>query len=228
MRTRRPLSRAGHEQHLARARALIEAGVAIEVAHASSATVQLLKLEAIAGADSFLFAHPSGGIGIAIWLRLVALHSGVRVSSCEIVVPWNDDGFYLQDVAKAASVYEVTHGPEYPRESVLNHQFGRNLRSGEILEGVLIARTSGKLPDVYRTRGEAVSVSLGFFDHLDNCYAVEVLLPVICDPAPKLRSRSAGLFDGKRIVTTKKVATRQTIEVGTTKGGLSDDKNTTP
>ena len=65
-----------------------------------------------------------------------------------------------------------------------------------------------------------------FFDHLENCYAVTVLLPVICDPAPKLRSRSEGLFDGKRIVRTTKVAPMQNLEVGTAKGGTNDDKST--
>ena len=220
MRTRRKLSREEHGAYLVNARALANAGVAIELEQNHPAQAQLLKVDSPAR-DSFLFAQRRGGMGIAVWLRIVALQSDVQICGWGIDVPWGDNGFYLQICAEHASSYEAAHGPEYPKAHVLNHRLLQHLESREVLEGVLLLRTSEKLSDFYGN-GTVVPVSFSFFDQLDNRYSVEVSLPVILDSGPKRRSQSTGLFAGRGSDIQDRSA-QQSVVVAT-KSGTNDDK----
>ncbi|GAC1515283.1 MAG: hypothetical protein NVS1B11_31980 [Terriglobales bacterium] len=221
MKTRRELSRKEQESHLVHARALADAGVTIKLNQNHPAQAQLLKVDAPRG-DSFLFAQCNGGMGIAVWLRIVALRSDVQICGWGIDVPWGENGFYLQICAEHASFYTAAHGPEYSKVQVLNHRLQRRLNFREILEGVLLLRTSEKLSDFYGN-GTAVPVSFSFFDQLDNRYSVAVSLPVILDQGPKRRSQSTGLFAGRGSEIQNRSA-QQSVVVAT-KSGTNDDKS---
>ena len=198
MRKRSQLNKTQEQTHIVRAHALMAAGVAIEIDQNLLAESPLLRIQHMGGAGSAgLYARPGGGIGIAIWLRIVALKPDVMIRDTEISVPWKDDGVYLQEVFEKVSNYKVANGPEYPKASVLNHRLGRRLQLRQVLEGVLIARSSRRLPDVYRT-GMVVPITVCFWDQLDTPYSVEVGVGVILDKAPKiLRPTNPGLFEGR-------------------------------
>jgi hypothetical protein len=197
MKRRSQLNKTQEEAHIVRARALIVAGVAIEIDQNLPAESPLLRIQHTGGAATAgLYARPGGGIGIAIWLRIVALKPDVMICDTEISVPWKDAGFYLQEVSEKVFFYEVAHGPEYPKASVLNHQLGRRLQRRQILEGVLIARSLRRLPDIYRT-GMVVPITVHFWDQLDTPYSVVVGVGVTLDKAPKIPrpTDNRGLFE---------------------------------
>ena len=128
---------------------------------------QMFRIEHSGGGSNGLFARPDGGMGIAIWFTIVALKPEATICRTDITVPWGGAGFYLQECAKNASYYEVAHGPEYPKVSVLNHQLGRRLQTHQRQEGVLIARTSGRLPDFNQT-GMVMPITVCFWDQLET------------------------------------------------------------
>ncbi len=168
MRKRWQLSTSEKQAHLVRAHTLIAAGVAIEIDQDLPAQPQMFRIEhSIGGSSGGLFARPDGGIGIAIWFTIVALKPEATICRTDITVPWGGAGFYLQECAQNALCYEVAHGPQYPKVSVLNHQLGRRLQTHQRQEGVLIARTSGRLPDFYQT-GMVVPITVCFWDQLDT------------------------------------------------------------
>ena len=168
MRKRSQLNKTQEETHIVRARALIAAGVAIEIDQDLPDESPLLRIQHTGGAGTAAhYARPGRGIGIAIWLRIVALKPDVMICGTEISVPWKDDSFHLQEVFEKVSYYEVANGPEYPKASVLNHRLGRRLQVRQLLEGVLIARISGRLPDFNQT-GMVMPITVCFWDQLET------------------------------------------------------------
>ncbi|MDP9161623.1 MAG: hypothetical protein M3O09_15500, partial [Acidobacteriota bacterium] len=198
MRKTSQLNKTQEETHIVRARALIAAGVAIEIDQNLPVASPLLRIQhTIPAGTAGLYARPGGGIGIAISLRIVSLKPDSMIRGTETSVPWKDAGFYLQEISEKVSYYEVANGPEYPKASVLNHRLGRCLQPRQVLEGVLIARTLRRLPDFYQT-GMVVPITVCFWDQLDTPYSVEVGVGVILDKAPKiLRTTNPGLFEGR-------------------------------
>ena len=199
MRKRWQLSTSEKQAHLVRVHALIAAGVAIEIDQDLPAQAQMFRIEqSSGGSSSALFARPDGGMGIAIWFTIVALKPEATICGVDITAPWEEAGFYPQECAKNALCYEVLYGPEYPKGSVLNHQLGRRWQAHQRQEGVLIARTSGRLPDFYQS-GMVVPITVCFWDQLDTPYSVKAGVGVILDKAAKIpRPTNRGLFEGRK------------------------------
>ncbi|HWY53225.1 MAG TPA: hypothetical protein VNZ03_02110 [Terriglobales bacterium] len=159
---------------------------------------QWLTVEQTGGpTESFVHTPPVGGYGIAVWVRIVALKSGINVCECQITPGrWDDTGIWLVEMPEGDSDYRVHGGVEYAKDAVLNHRIAskRPLTRGQILEGVVIAMSFASLPGWCHS-GISVGAELCFFDQFDNTYPLKVDLRVMRDLKRGERTRhSTGLF----------------------------------
>jgi len=186
------LSSMEQEKYLACAKYLRAGGLDVEVPEPGQENGRALDIsQAGSELDSVVYALPGGGVGIAIWLRLVALKSGERICYCEIPLPWEDARVRLLEITDRIPSYKVADGLAYPRADVINHRISsqRSLRCGDLVEGVLVAQGFGSLPGKYRS-GMSIRTEVRFFDQFDRCYPVEVELRVIHDrPAVRATAR---------------------------------------
>jgi hypothetical protein len=159
---------------------------------------QLLILEQIGGpTGSFVHAPSVGGYGIAVWVRIVPLKSGISVCDCQVTPQeWDDTGICLVDATEGVPYYTVPGGVEYPEDEVLNHWMSgrRYLKNGQILQGVVIAQSFASLP-ARCCAGIEVEVELTFVDQFGNRYPLKVDLMVVRDKKNTERpTRHAGLY----------------------------------
>jgi hypothetical protein len=147
--------------------------------------------------DSFVHAPSVGGYGIAIWVRIIALISGINVCDCEVTPQWGEDnGICLVDMPERVPYYTVPGGFEYPLDEVLNHRFfgRRYLKRGQMLQGVVIAQSFGS-PPAWCINGISIGVELHLFDQFGNPHPLKVDLRLTRDATGTERPRHfAGLY----------------------------------
>jgi hypothetical protein len=196
MKKKLSLSNTQTQEYNANTKRLIAVGT-IPPEEKPSAESQMLTVEQTGGpTDSFVHASPVGGYGIAVWLRFVAVKSGI--SLCDFQVKpqrWSDTNIFLVDAAEGVLPYRALGGVEYPRTDVLNPWIAsdRCLRHGQVLKGVVIAQSFASLPARYQS-GISIDMELCFFDQFDNIYPLKVELMVIRDKRDERPRRSTGLF----------------------------------
>jgi hypothetical protein len=147
--------------------------------------------------DSFVHATPAPGYGIVVWVRIVALKSGVNLSGCQVMPRrWEDNGLRLVDATEGVYSYAAIGGVEYPATTMLNPWISsnRSLRCGKVLEGLVMVRSPRSLP-AWCVEGISIEVDLRFFDQFDNVYPLKVELRVMRDAERRVeRPRRTGLF----------------------------------
>jgi hypothetical protein len=159
------LSRAEQARHLARVQELRGAGVDCELPD---------ELQEKAVHDLDIFVAPSHGnilceispgfTAYAIWVRLIALRSNVRLENCKIVSDWDLESIVLCQSQKGQ--YRVGQAVDFPEDDVLNHRIERGLRfhhRGDVAEGWVVASGLKLIPDTYRN-WMITRLSLAFTD----------------------------------------------------------------
>jgi hypothetical protein len=163
-----------------------------------SSEPQMLTVEQTGGlSESFVHAPSVGGYAIVVWVRIVALESGINVCECQITPQrWNDTNIFLVEATEGVPYYKAIGGIEYPKTDVLNDRISskRSLRRRETLEGAIVAQSFGSLP-TWCDNGVSIELELSFIDQLDNFYPLKVDLRVMRDPKRIGRPRGyAGLY----------------------------------
>jgi len=117
--------------------------------------------------------------GIIVEVRLVAARTGITITDCTLVLPWESNpSLYLDSVSDGSRYYRPAKGLEFERDDVLNHRImegGLRLRRGELLEGLLIATGAPPIPEGY-SHGMPVEVELLLTDQFDEVYCANVEL----------------------------------------------------
>jgi hypothetical protein len=197
MKNKFTLSNTEEQEHNANTKRLIAAGV-VPPQEKPSSEPQMLVVEQAGGPlDSFVHASSAGGYGIAVWVRIVALKSGISVCDCYVAPKeWNDTDISLMDATEGVPYYTVPGGVEYPKKDVLNRWISstRSLKQGRTLEGVVIAQSFASLP-AWCQSGISIDVELCFVDQFGNPYPLKVSLMVVRDAKRTERPRhSTGLY----------------------------------
>ncbi|HEV3438212.1 MAG TPA: hypothetical protein VG122_12680 [Gemmata sp.] len=94
---------------------------------------------------------PNGGIGCAVWARLIARRTGVILEDFGLAAAWDPDLIPLSPGKK--DLYSFARGFDFTREEVLNHRIEKPLRfhhRGYLAEGWLLALGQEPIPDTYR------------------------------------------------------------------------------
>jgi hypothetical protein len=197
MKRKLSLSKTEQREYIANAKRLRAVGI-ISPEEEPLPEVQMLALEQTGGpAESSVHAPSVGGYGIVVWVRIVALKSGISVCDCQITPQkWSDTNIFLVDATERVPYFKSIAGVEYPRNDVVNHWIsgGRYLKRGQILQGVVIAQSFGSLP-TWCDNGISVGAELCFVDQFGNLYPLKVDLRVIRDRERIGRPRHrTGLF----------------------------------
>jgi hypothetical protein len=135
-------------------------------------------------AGNILCELPSGVTAYAIWVKLIALRSNVRVENCRIVSAWDLESIVL--CGNERGVYRVGHAVNLAEDEVLNHRIENGLhfhRRGDVAEGWLVASGYTPIPGEYRN-WKITTLSLTFTDQFGNDYSAR---------ADAALQRSAGL-----------------------------------
>jgi hypothetical protein len=196
VRTKLSLSKTERQEYNVNANRLMAAGV-IPREDKPASEPQMLTVEQVGGPlDSFVHALSLGGYGIGVWVRIVVLKSGIRLSDCQVNPrKWDDTRIRLVDETNRLYSYARTVGVEYPRADVLNPWISNNqyLRRGEVLEGVVMAYSPVPLP-AWCVNGISIEAELCFVDQFDNIYPLNVDLRVIRDQERSVRPRRSTEF----------------------------------
>jgi hypothetical protein len=215
---KRKLSLSNREQHEynVNAKRLMAAGV-IPPEENPLRQAPRLTLDRVGGpVDSFVYALPTRGYGIVVWVRIVALKSGIKLSGCQVTPRrWDDADIDVLDAPEALRYYRAIGGAEYPKENVLNNWISSNrcLNLGKVLEGVVIAQSPRSLP-AWCVNGISIEADLRLCDQLDNVYPLKVELRVMRDAERSVeRPRRTGLF-GPAVDTNKHSIYREEPQPG--------------
>ena len=197
MKKKLSLSNIEKQEYNANTKRLTAVGV-IHPEEQPSPKAQMCTVEQTGGpTESVVHASSAGGYGIAVWVCIVALKSGISIRKCHVAPKeWDDTDISLMDATEGVPYYTTRGGVEYPKMDVLNRWISppRSLRQGQILEGVVIAQSLASLP-AWCQSGISIEAELCFVDQFDNIYPLKVELMVIRDLKRSERPRrSTGLF----------------------------------
>ena len=170
MRTKLRLSHTEQREYTLYAKRLSAVGI-IPSEEKPLREAQMLSLERTGGVlDNFVHVPPTGGYGIVVRVRIVALKSGINLSGCEIKpCKWHDADIELMEAPEDLDYYQVIGGFECPKEDVLNPWISstRSLGFGQVLQGAIVARSFGSLPK-WCDNGISIEADLCFFDQFEN------------------------------------------------------------
>jgi hypothetical protein len=197
MKKKLSLSNTEKQEHNANAKRLMAAGV-IPNEDEPSSEPKMLSVQQTGGpSESVVYAPSVGGYVIVVWVRIVALKSGINVCECQLMPQrWNDTKIFLVEATEGVPYYKAIGGIEYPKTDVLNHRISskRSLRRSETLEGAIVAQSFGSLP-TWCDNGVSIELELSFIDQFDNFYPLKVDLRVMRDmKRSEHPRRSTGLF----------------------------------
>ena len=204
MRKKLSLSNMEQQAYYVNAKRLMAAGV-IPHEDKPSSEPQMLTVEQTGGlSGSFVLAPSVGGYVIVVWVRIVALKSGINVCECQITPQrWNDTNIFLVEATEGVPYYKDIGRIEYPKTDVLNHRISskRSLRRGETLEGAIVAQSFGSLP-TWCDNGVSIELELSFIDQFDNFYPLKVDLRVMRDMERRERQRRSTGLSGPAVNTS--------------------------
>jgi len=166
---RRPhLSRAELPRYLSAAQQLCAAGCDIEIPaewreHSNAFDIHIGPPE-----ENIIRQLPNGGVGCAVWARLIARRTGVILEDFGLAAAWDPDLIPLSLGKK--DLYSFARGFDFRREEVLNHRIEKLLRfhhRGYLAEGWLVATGLKPIPDTYRNN-MSVPVEVRFTDQFGS------------------------------------------------------------
>ena len=191
------LNTAETANYFAAAKELQMVGLDLNIPREWSQQSRLLDVAVAGGPASGAFDLPNGGVGYAIYLRLVARRSRLILQDFEITTQW-DDRISLLSVDECGPVCKLGWLP-YSRKEVLNQRIQTSLRfhyRGHMIEGTILAMGLKPIPEAYRT-GAHVPFQLTFTDSLGHEVNVEAELYYERTTKRKNTSvrRGAGLYE---------------------------------
>ncbi|MGH9642686.1 MAG: hypothetical protein ACRD3Q_09685, partial [Terriglobales bacterium] len=156
------LNRAEQARYLAASQELQAAGLEVDVPEEWLHRAHFLDVAVAGGPASSAVDLPNGGVGYAIYVRLVAMRRGLILPHYRITTEW--DG-------QISLLLFDERGPicklgwlSYSRNEVLNQHFDNSLRfhyRGEMIEGTILAMGLQSIPAAYRT-GARIPLQLTF------------------------------------------------------------------
>lgn len=145
------------------------------------------------------------GYAVVVWVRIVALRSGVVVSDCRITPRrWDDPGIYLVDVPEGVPYCKVIGGLEYQTTDLLNHRISceRPLAHGQVLTGAIVAQSFASLP-AWCNNGMSIEAEVCLVDQYGNAYPLDLELSMIRDTKRIERTRRSGGLYGPPAASEK-------------------------
>ena len=136
-----------------------------------------LDVTVVGGPATLIFNLPGGLAGYAIWLRLVALKSGLILpEECQITTEFGDQ-IVLESFSRRFPLCKLGQC-EFRPEEVLNDRFPLKFhRRGHMIEGVILATGLEPIPKQYLQRMR-VPFKLAFEDQFGNEISTEAELSV--------------------------------------------------
>jgi hypothetical protein len=191
------LNRAEEARYLAATQELHTAGLDVDVPEEPLQDSRFLDVAVAGGPATGAFDLPNAGVGYAIFLRLVALRSGLTVPHYRITTKW-DNQISLLHFDECSPICKLGWFT-YSRNELLNQHFDSSLRfrcRGQLIEGTILAMGLRPIPAAYRT-GARVPFQLTFTDSLGHEIEVEAELWV--DRMAKRQNatvrRGSGLYE---------------------------------
>jgi hypothetical protein len=157
---------------------LRSAGLDVDIPEECFSESCLLDVTVAASPATFVFDLPTGGVGYAIFLRLVARKCPLILSHCKIATSW-DNQIVLMNFDQESLIFRLGW-LTFSRNEVLNQGFGNSLRfhhRGQMIEGTILASGLQPIPEAYRT-GMRVPFQLTLSDTLGHEIDVEAKLHV--------------------------------------------------
>lgn len=166
---RRRLTRTEERQYLAHATILQQEGISLEIPKEWKEHAYPLEISVAPPPVSEVFERSRGGLSYSVYLRLLS-KARCMIEQVAITVAW-DDRIILESLDQRYPVGVYGYPPVSWKE-VLNSRIEGGLkfaRSGEVVEGFLLARGGARFPEQYRT-GQSVPFTLSLYDQ----YRVEM------------------------------------------------------
>jgi hypothetical protein len=173
------LTREERAGFLLRARELQAAGLECEIPNAceipneTQENFQDLDIFVAGSEGNILCELPSGVTAYAIWVRLTALRSNLRLEDCRIVSEWDPESITLCHNEKG--VYLVGQAVYFTRDEALNQRMENGLRfhdRGDVADGWLVASGLNPIPDNYRN-SMITKLGLTFTDQFGNDFSAQ-------------------------------------------------------
>jgi hypothetical protein len=152
-------------------------GIDVEIPEEWEQTSHGLDIELAPPSESIVFEGPSGGTYYAVWVRLLALRSGLTLVGWEITTSW-DDEIVAESFNSAGPIYNLGR-QEYLRCEVLNQKIESNLslRRGQIAEGWILANGLRPIPPQFDDHSIA-PFEVRFFDQFHSEHPAQGTLSV--------------------------------------------------
>jgi hypothetical protein len=153
--------------------------------------------------ESFVFAF-CDGMGVILGVRITS-DRDVRIQDfgdLKLGENWCDVDWWANE---KSDVYRFLGGPEYPRDIVLNHRIDVLVKRGQPLEGLLLGRSSTRIPSMC-SHGFRLPMTHSVFDGFGNAHSAQVLLQVDEQLCSKSQRQSRGSLYGPRSVNKPKHA----------------------
>jgi hypothetical protein len=192
------LNRAELPRYLSVAQQLYAAGCDIEIPAEWQKDSSALDIHLAAPEENIVRQLPTGGVGYAVWARLIAQRSGLILQTFGLAAAWDPDLIPLSPGKE--DLYFLKSGFNFARYEVLNHRIEKLLRfhhRGYLAEGWLLATGLKPIPELYPDH-MSVRVEVSFtdqfgVDHVSPAYAF--MERSAHYKAPTLRKEnSAGLY----------------------------------
>jgi hypothetical protein len=145
------LNRAELPRYLSVAQQLYAAGCDIEIPAEWQKYSSALDIHLAAPEENIVRQLPTGGVGYAVWARLIAQRSGLILQNFGLAAAWDPDLIPLSPGKEG--LYVFARGFDFAWEEVLNHRIEKPLRfhhRGYLAEGWLLAVGQEPIPDTYR------------------------------------------------------------------------------
>ena len=165
------LSREEQARHLERVQELQAAGLDCEFPNELRENSRDLDILVAPFEGNILCELPLGAAAYAIWTRLTALRSNLRVEDCRIVSDWDLESIVL--CQNQRGLYLVGQAISFSEEEVLNRRIENGLcfhHRGDIAEGWVVASSYTPIPEKYRDR-TVTKLGLTFTDQFGHDYS---------------------------------------------------------
>jgi hypothetical protein len=144
---------------------------------------------------SFVFDY-CGGMGVILDLRITS-NRIMRIQDfgdLELLGKKCNVEWWMNE---EHNVYRFNHGPEYPRDQVLNHRIGKcgKVKPGDPLEGVLLGWSATSIPSQY-SHGLRLPLMLSILDGFDNPHTTQLFVQVDEHLCAKIRRPSQSSLYG--------------------------------
>jgi hypothetical protein len=171
------LSRTQQAKYLPCLQQMQSEGIDVEIPEDWEQASRALDIELAPPSESIVFEGPTRGIYYAVWIRLLALRSGLTLVGWDITTSW-DDQIVPESFNSVGPIYNLGR-QEYRRCEVLNQKIEStlSLRRGQIVEGWILANGLRPIPPQFDDHSTA-AFEVRFLDQFNYEHPAQGTLSV--------------------------------------------------